>query len=129
MQRDSRALLWDASRAAERIAAFTLGMSFQTYCESELTRSAVERQLEILGEALKRLRDKDISTAGKVPDLHRIIGMRNVLVHGYATVDDEVVWRAATERVPELRPTFQNLLGDPDSDGSAEPSYAPRPGD
>ena len=56
----------------------------------------------VIGEALKRLRDLDPQTAHLIPDIHRIIALRNILAHGYAVVDDGVVWSAATHRVPEL---------------------------
>ncbi|WP_372435295.1 HepT-like ribonuclease domain-containing protein [Tomitella cavernea] len=51
--------------------------------------------------------------------------MRNVLIHGYATIDDEVVWRAATERVPALRRIFKNMLDHRGIDGSAGPHPTP----
>lgn len=56
MHADARKLLWDARHAAERVARFTLGKSFADYQADEFLRSAVERQLEIIGEALNQLR-------------------------------------------------------------------------
>jgi uncharacterized protein with HEPN domain len=70
----------------------------------------VERQLEIIGEALNALRRQDPDTADAVPHVHRIIGLRNVLAHGYAVVDDGVVWAAASTRVPELARDVEALL-------------------
>lgn len=70
----------------------------------------MERQLEIIGEALNSLRRVDAETASTFPDLARIIGLRNVLAHGYAIVDDHVVWAAASSRVPELRARIVSLL-------------------
>ena len=73
-------------------------------------RSAVERQLEIIGEALNNLRRLDADMAASIPEVHRIIGLRNVLAHGYAVVDDNVVWAAASLRAPELRIVVDALL-------------------
>jgi uncharacterized protein with HEPN domain len=52
----------------------------------------------------------DAETAALIPEIQRIIGLRNVLAHGYAVVDDTVVWAAATSRVPELRDFIDRLL-------------------
>lgn len=112
MQPESAALLWDVRGAAERIATFVSGLTEASYREDELRKSAVERQLEILGEALKNLRSADPDTATVIPDLARIIGMRNVLAHAYAVVDDGVVWEAATGRVPALLVIVEGLLAE-----------------
>jgi uncharacterized protein with HEPN domain len=50
--------------------------------------------------------------AAQVPDLGRIIAFRNILIHGYAVVDDEIVWRATHENLPALRTKLESLLGD-----------------
>ncbi len=81
-----------------------------------MLRSAVERQFEIVGEALNKLRRVDPTTAERVPDLPRIVAFRNVLVHGYATIDNELVWEAATTRVRTLASLVDSLLGTQQSD-------------
>ncbi len=98
------------SPAADKIAAFVAGLTEDQYRHDELRKSAVERQLEVLGEALKNLRNTDPQLAQRTPALARIIGMRNILAHAYAVVDDGVVWEAATVRVPELALVVQSLL-------------------
>jgi len=112
MRPESAALLWDVRAAAERIGTFVSGLTEATYRADELRKSAVERQLEVLGEALKNLRSADPDTAAAIPDLARIIGMRNVLAHAYAVVDDGVVWEAATTKVPALVAIVDGLLAD-----------------
>lgn len=77
-----------------------------------MLRSAVERQFQIIGEALNRLSKVDSGTAGRVPDLARIVAFRNVLVHGYAQIDDALVWDVASTRVPELTAVLAGLLDD-----------------
>jgi uncharacterized protein with HEPN domain len=110
MRPESAAFLWDVERAASRIASFIDGATQATYSADEMRRSAVERQFLIVGEALNNLKKADPETAARVPDVGRIIGLRNVLAHGYAVVDDAVVWRAATSRAPELLETVRALL-------------------
>lgn len=91
MKPESAAFLWDVRRAADSIAAFIDGLDERGYLLDDLRRSAAERQLEIIGEALNSLRRADPDTASRIPSIHRIIGLRNVLAHGYAVVDDRVV--------------------------------------
>lgn len=77
-----------------------------------MLKSAVERQFQVIGEALNRLSRVDLATADRVPDLPRIIAFRNVLVHGYATIDDALVWEVATTRVNALVASLDQLLGE-----------------
>ena len=71
MRPESRKYLWDASQA-------------------------VDRQFEIIGESLAQLRTVDAETAASVPESARIVAFRNLLIHGYATVDDKIVWGASS---------------------------------
>ena len=110
MQRDPRAYLWDAVQALELIAGFVVGRSRTDYLADAMLRSAVERQLEIVGEALNQLAKVAPELATAVPDLRRVVGLRNVLIHGYTSVDDQLVWQVATERAPELLGVLRELL-------------------
>ena len=112
MQRDSRVFLWDALKAADAIAEFTHGKSRENFEESLLLRSAVERQFLIIGEALNRLARIAPEIAVQLPDLPRIVAFRNVLVHGYAVVDNETVWQAVQDHLPLLRQRLRHLLGE-----------------
>lgn len=112
MPRDPRKYLWDAQQAAERIARFVAGKDFDDYLADEQLRSAVERQFEIIGEALAQLARLDPTTAASVPDLPRIVAFRNVLIHGYATVDDRLVWGVVEGSLPGLRSRLSELLTD-----------------
>ncbi|MDQ2848418.1 MAG: DUF86 domain-containing protein [Actinomycetota bacterium] len=77
-------------------------------------RSAVERQFEIVGEALNRLRRVDPDVAATLTDLPRIVAFRNVLFHGCAVIDNEIVWAVATTRVSALIDALERLLDDVD---------------
>jgi uncharacterized protein with HEPN domain len=122
---DNRAAkyLWDARHAAERIARFTAGRGYDDYLVDEMLRSAVERQFEIVGEALAGLRRIAPDLAAGIPDLPRVVAFRNVLIHGYATVDDRLVWGVVEGGLPRLLTLLTRLL---DVAGDARP---PDPGD
>jgi uncharacterized protein with HEPN domain len=81
---------------AERIACLTAGRDRAAYINDELLRSAVERQFEIAGEAFAGLRRADPTLAASISELPRIIACRNVLIHGYATVDNDLVQKLLT---------------------------------
>ncbi len=119
MPRDARKYLWDALRAVDLLQTFSRGKSFIDYEADDLLRSGVERQFEIVGEALNQLSRAAPEVATKVPDLPRIVAFRNILIHGYATVDDALVWQLLVEKVPELQRTLQRLLA---AEGNREQS-------
>jgi uncharacterized protein with HEPN domain len=77
-----------------------------------LLRSAVERQFEIIGEALRRLAMDDAATARRITGHERIIAFRNILIHGYAEVDDRIVWDILERKLPTLLEEVESLLGD-----------------
>lgn len=76
MRRDPKSLLWDAREAANAIVAMTAGKSFADFDGDIVLRSAVERQFEILGEALGRLARLDAALAARIPDLRQIVAFR-----------------------------------------------------
>ena len=110
MPRDPRAYLWDDRQAAEQIGRFVEGRSWGDYETDSMLRSAVERQFEIIGEALGRLSRDNRAIAEKIPELPRIVDFRNVLIHAYASVDDELVWSVATEKLGTLLDSLNELL-------------------
>lgn len=77
-----------------------------------MLRSAVERQLEIIGEALNQLSKADPQMGAAIPDLSRIVAFRNILVHGYAVVDNALVWQLLDDRLPALERVVRGLLPD-----------------
>lgn len=110
MPRDPRTWLFDVEQAAQRVQRFIHGCSYEDYRANELLRAGVERQFEIIGEALNQLRRHDPVLAAEIREHIRIIGFRNLLIHAYATVDDGVVWDIATQKLPGLMDDVQALL-------------------
>ncbi|QNT70580.1 HepT-like ribonuclease domain-containing protein [Defluviicoccus vanus] len=112
LPRDPKAFLWDAREAARAALRFAADRTFGDYLSDELLRSAIERQLQIVGEALAQLSRADAQTAERIPHLRQIIAFRNILVHGYAAVDHENVWQIVGKHLPSLIETLGTLLED-----------------
>jgi uncharacterized protein with HEPN domain len=74
---------------------------FQQYTDDLKTKSAVERQLGIIGEAVKKI--KDIDPNEFIQSQDAIIGFRDILVHGYDIIDDHVVWSILKENLDPLK--------------------------
>jgi uncharacterized protein with HEPN domain len=110
MPREPKAYLYDMRQAAALIAEFTDGLDFDAYAADAKVRSAVERQFEIIGEALGQLTKLDPETAERISEHRRIIAFRNILVHGYAGVDDMLVWDMVGTRLSGLRREVEELL-------------------
>jgi uncharacterized protein with HEPN domain len=102
MPHDPRSFVWDARQAIAHLRSFVGDKSWEDYESDVLLRSGVERQFEIIGEALNRLSKAAPDEAVRVDDLPRIVAFRNILIHGYAVVDDRVVWEVATTRLDRL---------------------------
>jgi uncharacterized protein with HEPN domain/predicted nucleotidyltransferase len=95
------------SRTGPRLRS---GQSFEDYQSNAMLRSAVERQFEIIGEALNQLSKVAPEIASHIPELPRIVAFRNILIHGYATVDDALVWQVLADKLPGLQQALTTLL-------------------
>jgi len=104
--------LHDIAVACRKILDFTEGLGWQEFHASDLLRSAVERQFEILGEASVRLRNEDRKTFDGIGEAASIVGLRNRLAHGYDSIDDAIIWSIVQEKIPDLLRTVEALLQD-----------------
>jgi uncharacterized protein with HEPN domain len=97
-------------RAAEFLLHVTDGRTLDDYCVDEVLRTLVERKFEIIGEALNRLIKSDPSAAEQIPESRQIISFRNLLIHGYDVIDEEVVWKIVRQDLPILKSRVEALL-------------------
>jgi uncharacterized protein with HEPN domain len=111
MNDETRKNLFDILHAAEEIKTFVSGMDFKTYQNTLVAKRAVERNFEIIGEALNRIKFKESEILESISEHHRIIGFRNILIHGYDIVDEAIVWKAVTNHLPILIKEINELLG------------------
>jgi len=105
-----RKYLFDMAEACGLIESFVAGKSFDDYAADALLRSGVERQFEILGEALSRLLQIAPELSNRISDTRRIISFRNRLIHGYASVADEIVWGVIEANLEKLKDEVKLLL-------------------
>lgn len=98
--------------ALRRVPRYPNQRSLEAYLADDYCQSAVERQLEIAGNALGQLRKIAPEVFARVPDGDLIVGFRNVLAHGYATLDHKRVYEAATLKAPELLTALGNPLAE-----------------
>ncbi len=110
MRLEARKLLEDVRVAGDLIVGFVTSKDLADYNADPLLRSAVERQFEVIGEALNRLARNDPEVTGKITHSARVIAFRNILIHGYDLVDHEVVWDVIETHLPLLREEVRNLL-------------------
>ncbi|MBM3837469.1 MAG: DUF86 domain-containing protein [Verrucomicrobia bacterium] len=104
--------LHDILDGCELIESATRGRSLAEYEADRLLRSAVERNFEIIGEALNRIHKVDEATAARIPEHRAIVGFRNILIHGYDAVDHDRVWHIIQTDVPRLRGQVRALLAE-----------------
>jgi uncharacterized protein with HEPN domain len=110
MNDETRKNLVDILQASQEIQSFTVGLEFQAYQDSPVTQRAVERDFEIIGEALSRIKRTDPAILNTISEHHRIIGFRNILIHGYDMVDEAIVWNAVKNHLPILIQEIQKIL-------------------
>ncbi len=100
----------DVYQACLVLEIFTRGKSFSDYQGDALLRSAVERQFIIIGEALMQAERKEPGLGQSINDLRKIIAFRNVLVHGYAAIQDTTVWGVVENDLAGLKRQAEDLL-------------------
>jgi len=106
--RDPKERLRDILEAIAAIERY-LGRGKAAYEQDELLQGWFVRHLQIIGEAARSLPEEVRATAPEI-EWPKIIGMRNVLVHGYFEIDTEIVWQAASRDIPALKPLVEGLL-------------------
>jgi len=109
-RREVKKYLFDIDQACDLIRQFTGEITFSDYAANPMIRSAVERQFEIIGEALVQALNTYPELRSRISDIGRIIAFRNRLIHGYASVSDEIVWGTIEANLDTLKKEVQSLL-------------------
>jgi uncharacterized protein with HEPN domain len=109
-QHDAQKYLYDMLSSCDFLLEFTQRKTIKDYKDDRGFRSAVERELQIIGEALLQLDNNYPQIAEQIPDYLNIIGFRHVLVHGYDSLNPVTVWHVIETKLSELRTQIQSLL-------------------
>ena len=111
MQPENRdlAYLWDMREAARDVVEFVHGVSYANFCTDKRVRYAVERRIEVIGEAARHISETFKAEHSEIP-WRQIIGQRNILAHEYGEVLVERIWQTAQESVPELLEVLNQLV-------------------
>jgi uncharacterized protein with HEPN domain len=104
--------LYDVKISVEEIESFfeNTPLIFEEYKKNKMLKRAVERELEIIGEAINRIIKKDLSYANKIKDAINIIGLRNQVIHAYDNISDENIWAILINHLPQLKQDVSSLL-------------------
>jgi uncharacterized protein with HEPN domain len=81
---------------------------FKKYAADKMLRRAIEREFEIIGEAMSRIEKQDPTL--NITSKRQIIDMRNRVIHGYDKTDNEIIWGTIVRHLPRLKIEIQNLL-------------------
>jgi len=108
-ERDFRDYLQDILASMLEIESFTRGMGADAFLKDRKTINAVVRSLEVIGEAAKKIPEGVRKKHPEVP-WKRMAGMRDKLIHEYFGVDEDMVWKVATEELPPLKPALERIV-------------------
>lgn len=111
MKRDELLFVGDILGSMNLIERFSKGLTKETFMKDELRQSAIVRQIEIIGEAVKNISDE---TKEKYPKIEwrKIAGTRDIIIHGYFKVDIETVWKTIKEDIPDVKEKIQRIKKD-----------------
>jgi uncharacterized protein with HEPN domain len=108
--REPEKYLYDMLSSCEFLLKFTRSRTVKDYIEDRAFRSAIERELQIIGEALLQLDKVNPEIARQIPDYLNIIGFRHILVHGYDSLNPTTVWNIIETKLESLKTKVQSLL-------------------
>lgn len=111
---DEKILKWlyDIKFAIEEVESYfdERGRNFFEYQENVMLKRAVERDLEIVGEAINRILKRDENFIEQISNARSIIGLRNQVIHAYDNISDENIWSVLTTHLPKLKKEIDHLI-------------------
>lgn len=103
MKRSNKFFVEDILGSIDKIEQYIQGLSYDDFVEKQIVVDAVIRNLEIIGEASKNIPDGIKKKYMSIP-WKRMVGLRNIIAHGYFGIDLSIVWEIITKNLPETKP-------------------------
>lgn len=103
--------LQDIKNSLDKILKYTNNISFDNFIKDDKTKDAVERNFEIIGEAVKNLPEDYRNNYPHIP-FKQIAGMRDKLIHDYFGVDYEIIWKTIKDKLPQFKFEIEKLIKD-----------------
>jgi uncharacterized protein with HEPN domain len=112
MDNEIKTWLYDILQSIKEIDGFYENKPriFEEYIADIKTKRAIERDLEIIGEAVNRILKKDKNFTLENAD--KIVGTRNRIIHGYDKVSDDLIWSVVINHLPKLKEEVQKLINE-----------------
>ena len=112
MDNEVKAWLYDILNAIMEVESFFIDQSkdFLAYQKDIRTKRAVERNIEIIGEAMNRILRKEENIS--ISNSRKIVDVRNRIIHGYDSVSDDIIWSILIRYLPILKIEIEQLLGE-----------------
>ena len=107
-EREWRFYLDDMAQFAEKVIAYSEGMSQEDFESNSLNYDAITRNIELIGEAATRIPEEVRASNPNIP-WRQIIATRNQLIHGYLGIDNDVLWSIVQDDIPSLLQQLQTL--------------------
>ena len=109
MELEIEKLIIDIQKAISEIKMFTMGKEFTDFANDRGLQLIVEREFEIIGEAMNRIIRINPETYEMILDIHKIIGLRNILAHGYNIIEYEILWDIVENKIRTLEEDISKI--------------------
>jgi len=110
MSKDYKEYIRDIIKSIKKIKKYTLNMDFSQFSSTDLVQDATIRNLEIIGEAIKKVPKKIKDENKDLLDWRAISGLRDILIHKYTEVNLEILWDIISNKLEDLEKQISQLL-------------------
>lgn len=113
MHREPRVFLEDILTAAAKVEKFTDGLSYDDFMDNDLVSDAVIKNILVIGEATKKI-PEEIRKLGPQVEWRKMGGMRDMMIHGYFSINYRIVWDVVQNKIPSLKQEVEKILKEVD---------------
>lgn len=109
MHREPKVFLEDIIIASNKVLKYTKGLSYDDLMDNDLVSDAVIKNILVIGEATKNIPD-EIREANPNIEWRKMAGMRDMMIHGYFSINYRIVWDVVQDKIPTLKKQVEQLL-------------------